>query len=149
MVHSPSLFKERVATLRLAAGWLRHSRRATNTCTDGDGTLGLNDRDGLLLATRSQTTQKAVTFTVRRGFCLPTFTDGAPGSSGAWRMLGLCLLPTDYRAGAETAHAHSLFQLWLDAADGGVFHEHAGRAAIEACLRPSAGSTPPSILRVK
>jgi hypothetical protein len=44
-------------------------------------------------------------------------------------LLSLCLLPTDYRAGAETAHAHSLFQLWLDAADGGVFHVHAGHLA--------------------
>jgi hypothetical protein len=49
-------------------------------------------------------------------------------------LLSLCLLPTDYRAGAASAHAHSLLQLWLDAADGGVFHEHAGRSVASVTL---------------
>lgn len=73
-------------------------------------------------------TQRAVTFTVRRRFDLPTFPNC---SRLLWVMaiLSLCLLPTDYRAGAATAHAHSLFQLWVDAADGGVFHDHAGQPA--------------------
>lgn len=39
-------------------------------------------------------------------------------------LLGLLLLPTDYRAGAERAHAHSLVQLWVDAADGAIEHHH-------------------------
>jgi len=38
-------------------------------------------------------------------------------------LLGLFLLPMDYRAGADTAHAHSLVQLWGDATDG-VIHHH-------------------------
>ena len=33
-------------------------------------------------------------------------------------LLGLLLLPSDYRAGAESAHAHSLIQLWADASQG-------------------------------
>ncbi|MFN8590982.1 MAG: hypothetical protein U0031_05910 [Thermomicrobiales bacterium] len=42
-----------------------------------------------------------------------------------WSMalLGLILLPTNYRAGAQVAHAHSLIQLWLDSASG-VKHHH-------------------------
>jgi hypothetical protein len=36
-------------------------------------------------------------------------------------LFSLCLLPTDYRAGAGTSHAHSLFQLWLDARPKGKF----------------------------
>jgi hypothetical protein len=42
----------------------------------------------------------------------------------ALALLGLFLLPLDYRAGANTAHAHSLVQLWIDAADGAVHHHH-------------------------
>ena len=37
-------------------------------------------------------------------------------------MLGVILLPSDYRAGAERAHAHSLLQLWIDASDGVIQH---------------------------
>jgi hypothetical protein len=37
-------------------------------------------------------------------------------------LLGLLLLPANYRAGAESAHAHSLIQLWADAADGTIRH---------------------------
>lgn len=88
----------------------------------------IDDRHRLPLANPIATRQKAVTFTVQRGFRLPSFS---VCSSLLWGMalLSLCLLPTDYRAGAETAHAHSLFQLWLDAADGGVFHVHARQLA--------------------
>ena len=39
-------------------------------------------------------------------------------------MLGLLLLPSDYRAGAQTAHAHALVHLWIDASDGAVLHHH-------------------------
>lgn len=37
-------------------------------------------------------------------------------------LLGLMLLPSHYRAGAESAHAHSLIQLWADATRGSVRH---------------------------
>jgi hypothetical protein len=43
-------------------------------------------------------------------------------------LLGLCLLPTEYHAGDDTAHAHSLLQLWADASDGVVHHHDAGAA---------------------
>lgn len=39
-------------------------------------------------------------------------------------LLGLLLLPANYRAEAERAHAHSLIQLWADAADGTIRHHH-------------------------
>src|SRR5688572_27726859 len=41
-----------------------------------------------------------------------------------WSMalLGLLLLPSDYRAGANSAHAHSFIQLWADANTGTVRH---------------------------
>jgi hypothetical protein len=37
-------------------------------------------------------------------------------------LLGLLLLPSNYRAGAESAHAHSLIQLWADATNGTIRH---------------------------
>ncbi len=37
-------------------------------------------------------------------------------------LLGLLLLPSNYRAGAESAHAHSLIQLWAEATNGTVRH---------------------------
>jgi hypothetical protein len=37
-------------------------------------------------------------------------------------LLGLLILPSNYRAGAESAHAHSLIQLWADATNGTVRH---------------------------
>jgi hypothetical protein len=52
-----------------------------------------------------------------------------PSLLWATALVGLLLLPVDYRAGAEHAHAHSLLQLWADAADGRV-HHHA-RAGID------------------
>lgn len=39
-------------------------------------------------------------------------------------LLSLMLLPTNFRAGAETLHGHSLAQLWIDAADGRIDHHH-------------------------
>ncbi len=47
-------------------------------------------------------------------------------------LIGLFMLPADYRAGAPDAHAHSLAQLWLDAADGAVHHHghHPDRSAL-------------------
>ena len=37
-------------------------------------------------------------------------------------LLGLLLLPANYRAGAESAHAHSLIQLFADATNGTIRH---------------------------
>jgi hypothetical protein len=37
-------------------------------------------------------------------------------------LLGLMLLPSDYRAGAESAHTHSLIQLWVDASQESLHH---------------------------
>ena len=37
-------------------------------------------------------------------------------------LLGLLILPSNYRAGAESAHAHSLIQLWTEATNGTVRH---------------------------
>ena len=50
-------------------------------------------------------------------------------------LLGLLLLPTDYRAGAETAHGHALIQLWFDAADGAIHHHHAPIAGANSAPR--------------
>ena len=44
-------------------------------------------------------------------------------------LLGVVLLPSDYRAGAEFPHAHSLVQLWVDAEDGMVHHHEMGATA--------------------
>jgi hypothetical protein len=51
-----------------------------------------------------------------------------PGLLWAMALLGLLLLPSDFRAGADTAHAHSIVQLWADARDGVVEHHHHGHA---------------------
>jgi hypothetical protein len=53
-----------------------------------------------------------------------------PWSKLLWglALLGVILLPSNYRAGAEFPHSHSLVQLWVDAADGTV-HHHAGSPA--------------------
>ena len=52
-----------------------------------------------------------------------------PGLLWAMALLGLVLLPTDYRAGGEFAHAHSLLQLWIDAGDGTIQHHVSGLLA--------------------
>jgi len=44
-------------------------------------------------------------------------------------LLGLVLLPSDYRAGAEFPHAHSLVQLLIDAENGTVHHHDGGSTA--------------------
>lgn len=43
--------------------------------------------------------------------------------------LSLFALPVQYRGGADVAHPHAVFQLWLDAADGSTNHH--GPAATE------------------
>ncbi len=47
-----------------------------------------------------------------------------PGAGLLWvlALIGLVLSPSDYRAGAVHAHAHALWQLLLDAADGQIHH---------------------------
>lgn len=40
----------------------------------------------------------------------------------ALALLGMALLPTNYRADAGAAHGHALLQLWADARDGRVQH---------------------------
>ncbi len=37
-------------------------------------------------------------------------------------VLGICMMPVEYRGGAQTAHAHALFQLFSDAAHGSLDH---------------------------
>ena len=45
-------------------------------------------------------------------------------------LLSLMSLPSNFRAGADALHGHSLVQLWADAADGRVDHHlHHGTAA--------------------
>lgn len=39
-------------------------------------------------------------------------------------LVGILLIPTEYRGGAGTLHSHALFQLLLDASDGQVAHTH-------------------------
>ena len=62
-------------------------------------------------------------------------------------MLGLLLLPANYRAGAESAHAHSLIQLWADAANGTIRHHldyglaHTGAGASRSWFDPSIGES--------
>jgi hypothetical protein len=63
-------------------------------------------------------------------------------------LLGLLLLPSDYRAGAEIAHGHSLVQLWVDAGYGTVHHAHdhprapdAASARTTSWLEPLIGDT--------
>ena len=65
-----------------------------------------------------------------------------------WSMalLGLLLLPSHYRAGAESPHAHSLLQLWADATNGTVRHHkdhglvHPGRDLSTSWFDPSVGA---------
>jgi hypothetical protein len=61
-----------------------------------------------------------------------SWTFRSPSCSGLlWSLalLGVILLPSQYRAGADIAHGHSLVQLWIDAADGAVHHHHEGSPA--------------------
>lgn len=43
----------------------------------------------------------------------------------ALALVGLFLLPSDFRAGSESIHGHSLVHLLIDAADGRIDHRHA------------------------
>jgi hypothetical protein len=96
--------------------------------------------------------QEAATRTVPRRSSEPRFSTWF---SLLWGMatLGLLLLPANYRAGAESAHAHSLIQLWADAANGSVHHHldyglaHAGAGGSSARFEPSIGEpkTTPSV----
>jgi hypothetical protein len=62
----------------------------------------------------------------------------------------MLLLPCDYRAGAGLSHPHSLLQLWLDAADGTIAHDHAdglgsvSAMALDAGHAHDAGESPSS-----
>jgi hypothetical protein len=49
-------------------------------------------------------------------------------------LLGLLIMPIDYRGGDTHPHAHSLLQLVLDASDGVLLHDHADP-------RPTSGGT--------
>jgi hypothetical protein len=49
-------------------------------------------------------------------------------------LLGLLLLPTGYRAGAESVHSHSLVQVWVDALDGTIRHTHDRQLAPESVI---------------
>ena len=59
-------------------------------------------------------------------------------------LLGLLLLPANYRAGAESAHAHSLIQLWADAANGTVRH-HLDHAMVHPGLAESSSWFDPTV----
>ena len=62
-------------------------------------------------------------------------------------LLGLLLLPATYRAGSERAHAHSLIQLWADAAKGTIHHHldhgmvHPGPGESSSWFDPSVSDT--------
>ena len=62
-------------------------------------------------------------------------------------LLGLLLLPSSYRAGAESVHAHSLIQLWADATNGSVRHHinhgtaHANPGLSASWFDPAVGDT--------
>jgi hypothetical protein len=62
-------------------------------------------------------------------------------------LLGLLLLPANYRAGAESAHAHSLIQLFADATNGTIRHHlhhglgHPDPEHTSSWFDPSAGDT--------
>jgi hypothetical protein len=55
-----------------------------------------------------------------------------PALIGALALLGLVILPIDYRGGSDQPHAHSLLQLLLDGSDGHLLHTHAASVAHEA-----------------
>jgi hypothetical protein len=65
-------------------------------------------------------------------------------------LLGLLLIPSDYRAGAEFPHAHSIVQLWFDTGDGTVHHHHELPATAQTnatdWFDPAGGVSTPSAL---
>jgi hypothetical protein len=81
-------------------------------------------RSGRIALAKDATT--AIARRVNPRFKAPAWT----GLLWGLALLGLLLLPSDYRAGAETAHGHALMQLWIDAADGAVHHHHVSAAHV-------------------
>jgi hypothetical protein len=65
-------------------------------------------------------------------------------------LLGLLILPSNYRAGAESAHPHSLIQLWADATKGTVRHHidhgmaHGNPSFSSSWFDPAVGNTGPT-----
>lgn len=60
---------------------------------------------------------------MRRFF--PTVSHRGFGSVlGAVAVLGLLMMPVEYRAGAHHPHPHAAFQLWADFTPGTVPHRH-------------------------
>jgi hypothetical protein len=94
--------------------------------------VGFPPRPGPKPGTRSGRTARAkdattaITHRVNPRFKVPAWT----GLLWGLALLGLLLLPSDYRAGAETAHGHALMHLWIDAADGAVHHHHRSAAHV-------------------
>jgi hypothetical protein len=56
-------------------------------------------------------------------------------------LLGIALLPVEYRAGADTPHLHASFQLWWDAAHGSTEH-HPWREAGALSAAPERAANP-------
>jgi hypothetical protein len=84
----------------------------------------LPTRSGLSPATRSgRKLQEEATLAVRPPFGKPTAQAWA-GLLWSMALLGLCLLPSNFRGGGELSHGHSLLHLWADAADGHIDHHH-------------------------
>lgn len=72
-------------------------------------------------------------------------------------LLVLCavgLSPVEYRGGAEQPHAHAVFQLWVDAADGTLHHHgdgaHGGApiVGVPAANLAAAAEAPPDTPRL-
>jgi hypothetical protein len=81
-------------------------------------------RSGLSPATRAgRKLQEVATLAVRPPFGNQTAQVWA-GPLWSMALLGLFLLPSNFRAGGEFTHGHSFLHLWVDAADGQVDHHH-------------------------
>lgn len=91
--------------------------------------------------------QKVATRAVRRRWSEPRVPIG---SCLLWGMalLSLLLLPTDFRAGAEAPHGHSLIQLWVDASDGQLDH-HVDRELFASGPGPSTSWFDPAVGETK
>lgn len=88
-------------------------------------------RSGLSPATRSDRKLQEVAtlaLAVRPPFGKQT-TQVWAGLLWSMALVGLLLLPSNFRAGGEITHGHSLLQLWADAADGHIDHHHHHQAA--------------------
>jgi len=52
-------------------------------------------------------------------------------------VLGVCMMPVEYRGGAQMSHAHALFQFLFDAAHGSLDHHgHTFRALPDRAVAP-------------